>query len=58
MHTKFLLENLWDQTPWDTRRNWKNNTRNNWVYGFFTSSGIVENRKHDVSEIRPVSVLR
>jgi hypothetical protein len=26
------------------------NTQNYWVLGFFPSSGILENRKHDVSE--------
>jgi hypothetical protein len=26
------------------------NTHNYWVFGLFPSSGILENRKHDVSE--------
>jgi hypothetical protein len=26
------------------------NIRNYWVFGLFPSSGILENRKHDVSE--------
>jgi hypothetical protein len=29
-----------------------------WVFGLFPSSGILENRKLDVSETGPVSVLR
>jgi hypothetical protein len=29
-----------------------------WVFGLFPSSGILENRKHDVSEIGSVSILR
>jgi hypothetical protein len=33
------------------------NTQNYWVYGFFPSSSILENRKHDVSESGSVSVL-
>jgi hypothetical protein len=34
------------------------NTQNYWVFGLFPSSGILENRKHDVSETGSVSVLR
>jgi hypothetical protein len=34
------------------------NTQNYWVFGLYTSSGILQNRKHDVSEIGSVSVLR
>jgi hypothetical protein len=34
------------------------NTQNYWVFGPFPSSGIVENRKHDVSKTGSVSVLR
>jgi hypothetical protein len=33
------------------------NTQNYWVFGLYPSSGILENRKHDVSETGPVSVL-
>jgi hypothetical protein len=33
-------------------------TQNYWVFGLFPSSGILENRKHDVSETGSVSVLR
>jgi hypothetical protein len=33
-------------------------TQNYWVLGLFPPSGILENRKHDVSETGPVSVLR
>jgi hypothetical protein len=32
--------------------------QNYWVFGLFPSSGILENRKHDVSETRSVSVLK
>jgi hypothetical protein len=34
------------------------NTQNYWVFGLFPSSGIVQNRKHDVSEAGSVSVLK
>jgi hypothetical protein len=34
------------------------NTQNYWVFGLLLSYGILENRKHDVSEIGSVSVLR
>jgi hypothetical protein len=34
------------------------NTQNYWVFELFPSSGILENRKHDVSETGSVSVLR
>jgi hypothetical protein len=34
------------------------NTQNYWVFGLFPSSGILENIKHDVSEIESVSILR
>jgi hypothetical protein len=34
------------------------NTQNYWVFGLFPSSGILETRKHDVSEIGSVSVLK
>jgi hypothetical protein len=33
-------------------------TQNYWVFGLFPSSGILENRKHDVSETGTLSVLR
>jgi hypothetical protein len=33
-------------------------TQNDWVFGLFLSFGILQNRKHDVSETRSVSVLR
>jgi hypothetical protein len=33
------------------------NTQNYWVFGRFPSSGILEDRKHDVSETGSVSVL-
>jgi hypothetical protein len=29
-----------------------------WAFGFLSIFGILENRKHDVSETGPVSVLR
>jgi hypothetical protein len=32
--------------------------QNYWVFGLFPSSGILENRKHDVSETRSVFVLK
>jgi hypothetical protein len=32
-------------------------TQNYWVFGLFTSSGILGTRKHDVSETGSVSVL-
>jgi hypothetical protein len=32
--------------------------QNYWVLGLYPSSGILENRKHDVSESVSVSVLR
>jgi hypothetical protein len=32
------------------------NIQNYWVFGLFLSSGILENRKHDVSETGSVSV--
>jgi hypothetical protein len=31
---------------------------NHWVFGLLPSSGILKNKKHDVSETVPVSVLR
>jgi hypothetical protein len=34
------------------------NTQNYWVFGHFPSSGILETRKHDISETESVSVLR
>jgi hypothetical protein len=34
------------------------NKQNYWVFGLFPSPGILENRKHDVSETGSVSVLR
>jgi hypothetical protein len=34
------------------------NKQNFWVFGLFSSSGILENRKHDVSETGSVSVPR
>jgi hypothetical protein len=34
------------------------NTQNYWIFGLFPSSGILENRKHDVSETGSVSILR
>jgi hypothetical protein len=33
-------------------------TQNYWVFGLFPSSGILENRKHDVLEAGSVSILR
>jgi hypothetical protein len=33
------------------------NTQNYWVFRLFPSSGVLDNRKHDVSEIGSVSVL-
>jgi hypothetical protein len=33
-------------------------TQNYWGFGLFPSSGILRNRKHDVSETGSVSVLR
>jgi hypothetical protein len=36
----------------------KVNQKNFWVFGLLASSGILENRKHDVSETGSVSVLR
>jgi hypothetical protein len=33
-------------------------TQNYWVSGLFPSSGILETKKHDVSETGSVSVLR
>jgi hypothetical protein len=36
----------------------KNMIQNFWVFRLFPSSGILENRKHDVSETGFVSVLR
>jgi hypothetical protein len=33
-------------------------SQNYWVFGLFPSSGVLENRKHDVSETGSVSVLR
>jgi hypothetical protein len=30
-------------------------TQNYWIFGLFPSSGILVNRKHDVSETDPVS---
>jgi hypothetical protein len=32
--------------------------QNYWVFGLCSSSGILETRKHNVSETGPVSVLR
>jgi hypothetical protein len=34
------------------------NNQNYWVFGLCTSFGILETRKHDVSEAGSVSVLR
>jgi hypothetical protein len=34
------------------------NTQNYWVFGLLPLSGIVEARKHDVSETGSVSILR
>jgi hypothetical protein len=34
------------------------NTQNYWVFGLFPSFGILETRKHDVSETGSVSILR
>jgi hypothetical protein len=34
------------------------NTQNYWVFGLSPSSGIIETRKHDVSETGSVSVFR
>jgi hypothetical protein len=34
------------------------NTQNYWVFGLFPLSGILENRKHDVSETGYVSIHR
>jgi hypothetical protein len=34
------------------------NTQKHFVFGLLTSFGILENRKHDVSETGSVSVLR
>jgi hypothetical protein len=34
-----------------------NMIQNYWVFGLFSSSGILENRKHDVSETESVSAL-
>jgi hypothetical protein len=34
------------------------NTQNYWVFGLLHSSGILEIRKHDVSETGSVSILR
>jgi hypothetical protein len=34
------------------------NIQNYWVFGLYPSSGILETRKHDVSETGSVSVLR
>jgi hypothetical protein len=34
------------------------NTQNYWVFGHFPSSGILENRKQDISDTGSVSVLK
>jgi hypothetical protein len=34
------------------------NTQNYWVFGLFPSSGILETRKHDITETGSVSVLK
>jgi hypothetical protein len=34
------------------------NTQGYWVFGHILSSGILENRKHDVTQTGPVLVLR
>jgi hypothetical protein len=34
------------------------NTQNYWVFGLFLWSGILENRKHNVSETGSVSILK
>jgi hypothetical protein len=34
------------------------NTEDYWLFGLFPSSGILENREHDVSETGSVSVLK
>jgi hypothetical protein len=34
------------------------NTQNYWLFVLFQSSGILKNRKHDVSETGSVSVIR
>jgi hypothetical protein len=34
------------------------NTQNYWLFGLCPSSGILESRKHNVSETGSVSVLR
>jgi hypothetical protein len=36
----------------------KCSSQNYWLFGLFTPSGILENRKHDVSQTGSVSVLR
>jgi hypothetical protein len=36
----------------------ENTPQNYWVFGLFPTSGILENRKHDISETGSVSVLR
>jgi hypothetical protein len=36
----------------------KDYSQNYWVFGLYPLSGILENRKHDISETGHVSVLR
>jgi hypothetical protein len=33
------------------------NTHNYWIFGLHPSSGILETRKHNVSETDPVSIM-
>jgi hypothetical protein len=49
-HKNHIIHSVAKQTPY--------NTQIYCVFGLYPSSGILETRKHDVSETRSVSVLR
>jgi hypothetical protein len=62
---KLLLLNRCTTSPlsWRKRRKPRNISmnifvHNDWVFGLCPSSGILETRKHNVSETESVSVLR
>jgi UDP-N-acetylmuramyl pentapeptide phosphotransferase/UDP-N-acetylglucosamine-1-phosphate transferase len=52
IHEKHIHKTL------ENTKNTENIILNYWVFGLFLSSGILENRKHNVSETESVFVLR
>jgi hypothetical protein len=49
---------IWDSEPPREHLEHEQDTQNYWVFGLFPLSGVLENRKHGISETGSVSVLK